>query len=316
MCVNSTCTYGLKEAACVLRDFHRAFEQKLIKIGLVIPNMLNHLESELVCSIEEAAREHDSFLVLRQSLGDSEQEKAAVQKLLAFGVDGLIVLPTQGEYFNAEILKLAGRKFPIVLIERYLKGIHTPFITTNNVAAAKKATDYLFKLGHNHIALLSSPPLNTTSIEDRIEGFIQAHLDRGIIVEKKVCLNDITAGFSIPLEKAQIDRDIDKLIKHLKRYPSITALFVTEYPIALLAEIAAEKLGLRVPQDISILCFDSPPVDLSGRTQFTHIHQNADKMGSLAVEYVLQMIHYQSLPENTLLEAAFKIGESTGTARS
>lgn len=293
-----------------------AAKPELLTIGLVMTDFGNSYGTGLVYGMEEAARERDCFLVLRRSFGVPEQEEESIQKLLQLGVNGLIVFPAQGEYFNAEILKLVIRKFPLVLVDRHLKGVAAASISTDNAAAAKRATEYLFGLGHRHIAFLSPPPADTTAVEERIEGFIQAHAERGIAVDRELWACGLTSTLPDSFRDDNIERDIAVLMEHLRSKPAITALFATEYNIALLAKTAVERLGLRIPDDISIVCFDSPPTRLGSGYAFTHMRQDEERMGRLAVEHVLHIRAGQTVPHKTALEATLVVGESTGPVQA
>ncbi|MFC4811469.1 GntR family transcriptional regulator [Paenibacillus sp. GCM10023250] len=278
-------------------------------IGLVITDFADSYGTALIYGMEEASRRHGGYLVLRRSFGVPAFEEEAIRELLALGVDGLIVFPAQGEYFNAEILKLVIAKFPLVLVDRHLKGVAAASISTDNVKAAKEGTHYLFGLGHASIAFLSPPPADTTAIEERIEGFIQAHAEKGIKVDRALWIEDIAS--SLPQANAEDNRrrDIAKIKAHLERHQQITAIFATEYNIAQLAFRAARELGLSVPDELSILCFDSP--EINGAFPLTHLKQNQHGMGTLAFEHVLKLRDGEPLPRKTLLGAALVAGEST-----
>jgi GntR family transcriptional regulator of arabinose operon len=291
-----------------------ALASDMTTIGLVITDFGNSYGTGLIYGMEEASREHDCFLVLRRSFGVPANEELSIQKLLHLGVDGLIVFPAQGEYFNEEILKLVIGRFPLVLIDRHLKGVSAASISTDNAAAARKATAYLFELGHRHISFLSPPPTDTTAVEDRIEGFIQAHAEHGIAVDRELWVNDLLSTLPNSFSGNKIEQDIEKLMVHLQRHPEITAMFAIEYNIALLAKAAVERLGLRIPQDISIICFDSPPTGLGGGYAFTHIRQNEEEMGRLAVGHVLSIMQGKTVPNKMMLEAELIIGDSTDHA--
>ncbi|MEK8130708.1 GntR family transcriptional regulator [Paenibacillus filicis] len=284
-------------------------------IGLVITDFGNSYGTGLIYGMEQAARDNDCFLVLRRTFGVPENEERSIQKLLGLGVDGLIVFPAQGEYFNAEVLKLVIDRFPLVLVDRHLKGVAAASISSDNLTAALKGTEYLFDLGHTSISFLCPPPADTTAVEDRIEGFIEAHAQRGIMVDKELWLSDLTSTLPNSFNDENIERDIGRLVSHLERHPSITALFAIEYNIALLAKTAVERLGLRIPEDISIICFDSPPTHLGGGYAFTHMRQNEEEMGRIAVENVLSIMNGCSVPNKVMLEARLIPGESTGPAR-
>ncbi|WP_338119273.1 GntR family transcriptional regulator [Paenibacillus polysaccharolyticus] len=289
-------------------------ERKLL-IGLVITNFSDMYGTELLYGMEEASRKHDSFLVLRRSFGIPEQEEQCIRELLELGVDGLIIFPAQGEYFSDEILKLVVGKFPFVMIDRYLKGIPASSVSTDNVRAAREGTKYLFDLGHQHIAFLTQPPVNTTTIEERIEGFIEAHNDQGILVNREMWVESILSSLPNEFDPEAKHRDVEKLVAHFKKYPQITAVFAAEYDIALLALEAAEQLDMRVPEELSILCFDSPHTERYSR--ITHLKQNQFDMGEKAFEMVLQHMQGQELGgvKRVVLPASIVKGTSTSQVR-
>ncbi|CAH1209825.1 Arabinose metabolism transcriptional repressor [Paenibacillus allorhizoplanae] len=284
-------------------------------IGLVITDFGNTFGTEMIYGMERASADNDSFLVLRRSFGLPENEEKAIRSFLELGVDGIIVFPAQGEFYNAEILKLVIQQFPLVLVDRHLKGVAAASISTDNISAARTGTDYLLDLGHKQICLLTPPPMDTTAIEDRIEGFVRAHAERGVLVDRSLWLDEITSTLPNSFHQPNINQDIELIKTHLRSNPHITALFAMEYNIALLAKAAVEQMELQIPGDISILCFDSPPTTLGSGYRFTHMIQNEDEIGKLAVENVLKLKRGEKVSNRTTLDAKLIIGESTGPAR-
>ncbi|MGG6310999.1 GntR family transcriptional regulator [Paenibacillus macerans] len=284
-------------------------------IGVVLTDFAGSYGTRLIYGMEDAAREQDCFLVLRRTFGIQENEEDTIRKLLRLGVDGLIVFPAQGEYFNAEILKMVIERFPLVLIDREIKGVAAASISTDNVKASSSAVEYLFDLGHAHISLLSPPPVDTSAVEDRIEGFVQAHASRGIAADRSLWVSDLTSTLPSSFSDENIERDIEKIMKHFREHPSITAFFAIEYNIALLAKAAVKRLGLSIPQDVSILCFDSPQFRIGEGYAFTHMRQNEEDMGKLAVENVMAIMDNQTVANKIKLPAELVPGESTAPAR-
>lgn len=301
-----------ESSAEVLSSEERA---KHTLIGLVITDFGNTFGTEMIYGMERASADNDSFLVLRRSFGLPENEEKAIRSFLELGVDGIIVFPAQGEFYNAEILKLVIQQFPLVLVDRHLKGVAAASISTDNISAARTGTDYLLDLGHKQICLLTPPPMDTTAIEDRIEGFVRAHAERGVLVDRSLWLDEITSTLPNSFHKPNMDQDIEMIKAHLRSNPQITALFAIEYNIALLAKAAVEQMGLQIPGDISILCFDSPPTTLGSGYQFTHMIQNEDEIGKLAVENVLKLKRGEKVSNKTTLDAKLIVGASTGPAK-
>lgn len=294
------------EAAAADRD------NRHVMVGLVITDFGNTFGTGMIYGMERASAERDCFLLLRRSFGVPENEEKAIRAFLDVGVDGIIVFPAQGEFYNAEILKLVIQQFPLVLIDRHLKGVAASSISTDNASAARAGTEHLLDLGHRHICLLTPPPMDTTAVEDRIEGVVQAHAERGVVVDRTLWLSDITSTQPNSFNQPNIEKDIAKIKEHLKRNPQITALFAIEYNIALLAKTAVEQLGLSIPHDISIICFDSPATMLGGAYRFTHLIQNEEEIGRLAVEHILKLHSGEKVPNKVMLDARLVIGESTG----
>lgn len=282
-------------------------------IGLVITHFSDMYGTELIYGMEEASRDHDAFLVVRRSFGIPELEEKAIQQLLGLGVDGMIIFPAQGEYFSAEILKLVIQKFPFVMIDRYLKGIPASSVSTDNIQAAKEATRYLFGLGHRHIGFLAPPPANTTAIEERIEGIIEAHVGQNLLLNRELWMETITSTMPNVFDPQARIEDVDRLVEHLRQHPQITALFAAEYNIALLVEEAAGRLGLRIPEDLSVICFDSPEPHEGCR--FTHMRQNQFSIGKQAFENVLTMQGNEQPITRILLPAVLVTGRSTAQVR-
>ncbi|QGQ95323.1 GntR family transcriptional regulator [Paenibacillus psychroresistens] len=288
---------------------------KPLLIGLVITDFGNTFGTGMIYGMESSSAEHDSFLLLRRSFGIPENEEKAIRDFLNLGVDGIIVFPAQGEFYNSEILKLVIQQFPLVLVDRHLKGVAAASICTDNVKAARLGTDHLLELKHKHICLLTPPPMDTTAIEDRIEGFIQSHAERGVMVDRTLWLDKITSTLPNSFHTVNMDKDIQMIKAHLQQNPHITALFAIEYNIALLAKAAVESLNKRIPEDISIICFDSPSTTLGSGYQFTHLMQAEEEIGKLAVENVLKLKHGEKVPNRVTLDAKLVIGVSTAAAR-
>jgi GntR family transcriptional regulator, arabinose operon transcriptional repressor len=141
----------------------------------------------------------------------------------------------------------------------------------------------LFDNNHENIGLFSPPIENTSAIEDRVEGFIQGYAERGMIVNKDLWMIDLHSTVPFPDNmNEKIKQDIDLIKDHLRGHPEISAVFAMEYNIAVLVKIAAEELALSVPDNLSIICFDTPRSFL-GKNQFTHIKQDVGAMASHSI---------------------------------
>ncbi|SHE12539.1 Arabinose metabolism transcriptional repressor [Chlamydia abortus] len=283
-------------------------------LGLIMTDFGESYGIDLLRGIESAAEQHGAFLLLRRSFGKPEREERAIREFTELGANGFIIFPGHGRYINTEILKLVINKIPLVLIDRYLKGVEAASVSTDHAAAAREGAKHLLEWGHRRIGLLSPPPVDTSATEERMEGFVQAHAEQGVAIEKNYWLNDITSTLPGSFTKENIERDIDKIKNHLQQHPDMTAIFATEYNIALLAKAAIGQLGLTVPGDISVVCFDCPPSNPGSGYWFTHLLQQQEEMGRRAVETVLKLRKGEPVDMTVRLAARLVQGESTAAA--
>ncbi|MCM3720054.1 GntR family transcriptional regulator [Fictibacillus phosphorivorans] len=282
-------------------------------IGFIIPDFDDAFGSNLIKTIEEKCLENNCHLIIRRTGGQIKEEERAIKNLVQFGVDGLIIFPVQGEHYNAELLKLVLTDFPLVLVDRYLKGIPASSVCTDNRSASEKITNYLFSMGHEDIAFLSPPPTGTSTIEERVQGFNQAYSKKGIKLNPKF---QLSLNNSLPPERDKenssilMGPDYQAIKDFIQENPTITAFIVCEYGLALLLNKVINDLGKRVPEDYSLVCFDYPE-NYFDQPAFTHLRQHEQEMGSKAVELLMMHFKGEKIPELTKLDYSLVEGLST-----
>lgn len=279
-------------------------------IGLVIPDFSASYAMDLLSGIEKEACDNNCGFTFYRTYGQQDLEEKGIEFLFNMGVDGIILMPVHGEHYNPKIFKMVLDGYPFVLVDRYLKGIPAPFIGTDNVSAAKEMADYLFELGHRHIGFISPPGVDTSTIEDRMEGFVRSHKDHGIPVDESLWITDMMCTVPGKNTDENIREDIEKVIGLIGAHPEITCFFVIEYNLALVALQAINSMGRKVPEDFSLVCFDGP-VNYIGDYFFTHIRQQEENMGREAVKMLLKQLEEKDGSERKYIEGKLVIGKST-----
>jgi DNA-binding LacI/PurR family transcriptional regulator len=267
------------------------------RIAFLLPDASPAYGLELLNAIEERAGENGLSLVVKRSRGEQEEEERAIEALMRSGsIDGLIVFPVNGEFYNASLLRLALAKRPLVLVDRHLKGIAASSVYTDNVAAARDLTGYVLDSGHKHVAFVSSPPANTSSIEDRLHGYRAAFSQRGFGLGGQHLLTDLTSGYPNPESRIPADREAIRAF--LESRESITGFVASEYPLALI--IRDVLRGMQRLEGTMIACFDSPRGQFA-EPRFTHIQQNEREMGRRAVDMLLAQLDGQRTPSQSIV---------------
>ncbi|WP_211749796.1 GntR family transcriptional regulator [Paenibacillus sp. Marseille-Q4541] len=286
--------------------------KKKLLIGAIFPSYNSGYGLQLQYAIERTVAEYGDFLIIKRSNNSLQEEASALASLLELGVSGMIVFPADSKEYNQNLLKLIIEDFPVVIVDRHLKGIQACTVHTDNKTAAFKLGSYLLEKGHEHIAFVSPDPSKTSTLEDRLLGFQQAFLASGARLRSDYLITNMQFADVDNENKMGTPRvyDTDFIYKFVQEHPVVTAFVATEYEIALLIYEALSKMKIRVPEDVTIVCFDCPddPFDVP---LFTHVRQYEDKMGSKAVHLLMSQLHLEEVPQLTLLGFEFRKGRST-----
>lgn len=280
-------------------------------IGLVLPDFSDAYGLHLVYAIEEAVSSAGLHLILKRTYGQRKLEEDAIARLVGRGLDGLIVFPVHGEHYNPVLLKTVLDGFPVVLVDRYLRGIPAHAVVTDNRAAAAALTEHLIGLGHREIAFVSPPVVNTSTLEERLEGFNAALSRHDLPQRPEHLLANLLSTLPTQFRPENIAADQDTLRQFVKGL-SVTAFVCTEYNLALELTQMLEAMHHRVPEDFSIACFDSPAVPLE-RPRFTHVRQDEAVMGRKAVQLIFSRLNGETLPMRTHVDFEIVEGRSTSS---
>jgi DNA-binding LacI/PurR family transcriptional regulator len=253
-------------------------------VALIVPDMSEAYGLDLLNAIEERCAEYGAHLVVRRTHGRQTDEEKAVDSLVAT-VDGLIVFPVHGDFYNASLLRQVLDGFPVVVVDRHLSGIPVAAVHTDNVAAARALTTRLLERGHEHVAFVSPPPVNTSSIEDRLEGFRAAFAEHGGQPHE---LTDLRSTLPGSTTTESVHADMDTIRAFRDQRPQVTAYFACEYNLARMVDRA---LG----GDRVVACFDSPG-DSIGGPPYLHVRQNQAEMGRRAVDLLLAQLRGEPVP--------------------
>lgn len=286
-----------------------------LSVGLIIPDFSDSFGTKLLYGIEERCSALGYHLIVKRTRDQTEDEEKAIKALS--GTAGILIQPIHGEFYNSEILKLILNNRALVFVDRRLKGLAVPSITTNNVEAAEEGTRYLLEQGHRNIAFFSGPLIHTSTVEDRYQGFMKAHSKSMISHNPAYLCQGLSSIWTWPFySPGRVVEDVKIASELLKTHPEISAAFTVEYAMAYIVKAAVESLGQRIPEDFSILTFDAPPT-ITGIPPISHLCQNEYVMGQEAVEALHRVITGGDPAAAGLqIPAKLIIGSSTGPKRS
>jgi len=283
-------------------------------IGFVAPFLHYSFGPTILATLEEEVTKQDGVLAVRCSYGDQALEEEAIRKLLAAGAKGVIIFPVNGEFYNPLILQLHLQEFPMVVIDKFLPGIPLSCVTTDNRQAAYALTQQLLQLGHRHIGYFSPKIEGTSTLSERYEGFLEALTEEDVAFGPDYFIEPISWATNSAVED---ERQIEQLKIWLDRNPELSAVFASDDQLAQCMLATVRRLGLEVPKDFSIVCFDGPPVNLLFWS-FTAALQDESVMAKQAMDLLVAKLRgdAKDAQRSVVIPAKIHLGQSTGTVRS
>jgi len=280
-------------------------------IGVIMPFIHDYFAIRLINGIQHALRDKGYRNMIILSEGKLEKEKDAIRTLRGFGAEGLLIFPIDDQQYNEEILTMRMENFPFVLIDRYLPGIETNYIATDGRLGIELAVEHLWQLGHREIAICSDSPLQTITVQERIEGYMNALKQKGALINPA----HMITGFRLTNAADSVEHPLYRYIRNRMA----TAYITLNGELGVHIYQMAERAGLRVPEDMSIVSFDDPTSIVEDFSIFTHIKQFEQSMGNQAVERLLEAIRERQDNGNqpakyskVLLEPKLVIRKTTG----
>ncbi|GAB3764900.1 LacI family DNA-binding transcriptional regulator [Microlunatus parietis] len=246
-------------------------------IGLAFPELDVPYFAELARAIVRASREHGLTVVIEQTEGREEHERALLDGGARGTVfDGLIL--SSLALGADEIADLAGN-LPIVMLGERAPHHRLDHVGIDNVAAARVATEHLVSLGRSRIAAIGyqHPKVNETA-HLRARGYEDALADAGLPVDRSLCA----------YTDAYHREDGAQAIRRLLDLPSPPdAVFCFNDLLALGAMRAALAHGVRIPQDLAIVGFDDIEDGRYSTPTLTTIVPDKEQIALVAVEMLL-----------------------------
>jgi LacI family transcriptional regulator len=243
----------------------------------MIPDISNPYFAEIAKNIEMAARSAGYSVVLCDSQENTDLEVESLALLRDRKVDGLVIAPVGQSATHFETLQDGG--LPVVMIDRYFQSLRLPYVVSDNYRGAMEATSHFIKNGHRTIACVQGLA-NTSPNLERVRGYRAGLKTHGLPVD-----DSLVAGSSFGEENGYVHA---KLLLAKRR--GITAMLALSNLIALGILRALSEEGLKVPDDMSIICFDDQPYCAYLNPPLTTVDQNNEQMGQIALRLLIEQI--------------------------
>ena len=272
-------------------------------IAVVTPFINRWFYGEVIDGVESALIGAGYDLTLYRLTEDTDQRKALFDYFLVRkGVDAVIALTLFINDDEVQRLRKLGK--PIVGIGGQIPGI--PTFSIDDARTAQQATEHLIELGHTkliHIGGDQEKQLDFEVHSNRLKGFRQALANASLDHSHDFFADDfdISGGY----------RSATKALRDSSFRP--TAIVAGSDEIAIGVMTAARELGIRIPEDLSIIGLDGHPL---GETfGLSTMNQHPSRQGSMAVsEALAQLGGAWDESDDSHLELQVDLKERTSTS--
>lgn len=267
-----------------------------------IPNIANPFYSLIIQGARDAAQRNGYTLLINEDAINDSTIENFLEMIRKIKPAGLIIT----NFVSPVILNRLDTLIPVVQCCECNENLDIPFVTIDDVAAAKYAVDHLISLGRKRIAFLNGP-LSYKYARNRLDGYYKALLKAGIpvIPELVVQLGEINYDMALSAAYQLLNSD---------NRPD--AFFSSSDVYAAAAIKAAKRVGLSVPNDISVVGFDNIEISSMCTPSITTVNQPRYQMGLLSCDMLTERISDKNIPiRNMYLETELIVREST-TQRS
>ena len=271
-------------------------------LALVIPDVSNPFFTDMVRGAEEVAWRDDYTLFLGNTHGSPEQEARYLRKFIGHGVDGLLIAPS-GHAARGALEHVQERGVPFVLVDAKVRGVKADTVLSNNVKGAEDLTRHLLNLGHRAIAFIGGEKDKSTA-QERERGYRKTLQRDGLSVRSDYIHH---TDFS-RAEGFQVTRRL----MALPEPPS--AIFAANNTLVVGAAEALRELGLRVPEDVALVCFEDLELASALHPFLTVLAQPARTFGQVGAQLLLERIkHPARSPRSRVLPLSLIVRRSCGS---
>lgn len=251
-------------------------------IAVVIPEVADSFFAEAINGIESVAQEKGYHVLIYLTHESFQKEQAILKDFQSGRVDGVLISVTTETTASQHGLEQLVKEIPIVFFDRVCEEITAAKITTDDAAAAYKATTHLIAGGCRNIGLLSASRHLSIS-NRRAEGFQQALADHQLLAGPTAvtyCSNDSAATHQLL-----------KIVLQQQQYDGIIA---TTEKLATAVYEVCEELQLRIPQDLQVVGFSNLSTARFLNPSLTTISQPAFDMGKAAATLLFKALKSSS----------------------
>lgn len=247
-------------------------------------------------SVKEEAEERGyAITFINNRIGKREVSYTEHCKYRAF--DGVVIACIH--YDDPQVNELVRSDIPVVTIDHVFHEAIS--VTSDNVKGVSDLLQYAYDCGHRKIAYIHGAPSAVT--KDRMTGYYRKMEDLGLEVPDEYV---VECEYRDTARAGAVTEQLLKLPD-----PPTCILYPDDYT-ATGGINTIKSMGLKIPDDISVIGYDGTSYSLLAEPQLTTLKQDTESMGRLATEKLIELIEKPktALKEHIVVDGFVSIGQS------
>lgn len=234
--------------------------------AVILPDITNEFFARLVSGVGKGAREIDFRVMIMSTYEDPEQVAVNLKASLSNRVSGIAIVPTGSDEALTRMFRHV--TIPVVCLSRLPWSNKIDSVIFDNTQAAIVAVNHLVAHGHRAIAYLEGP-VSSKACRCRTDGYLRALQTHGITMNP-----DLMGSGDLGYHSGQ--RFVDQLVRRKVRF---SAVFASNDVMAMGVIDQLRGVGLRVPEDVSVIGLDDIFYASVPGINLTTIKQPPEEMG-------------------------------------
>ncbi|AOC94347.1 MULTISPECIES: LacI family DNA-binding transcriptional regulator [Flavobacterium] len=254
--------------------------RKTKSIGIIIPEIVHYFFSTVINGIEQVANEYGYSVVICVSDDSFDKEVLNMEMLANGSIDGFIMSLSKETQYKGDfhhITEVINQGMPVVMFDRVTNDILCDKVIIDDKSAAYEAVQSLIDSGRKKIALVTT--VDYVSVGKlRTDGYEKALLDNGLPFNEDLII------------KIEDVDTCEITISELLHARAFDAVFAVNELFAVTIIKTANKMGLKVPEDLAVIAFTDGIISKYSTPTITTVSQSGEKMGNKAAKMLIERI--------------------------
>lgn len=254
-------------------------------LGLIVESISGSFFASLAKTIETEAERRGYNVVYCSTENNAQKGGELIRMLGRQMVDGYLITPAPG--MEKEIQHLVQQHKPVVLMDSYFPSIKTPYVLINNFDGVQQGMKHLISKGLTKIGFVMVD-VKLIQIEERLRGYVTALKEHKIPVRKKHILQ-------LQYHRQRED-SLNELQNFIEANSELDAIFFSTNYLGILGLEVLARMGLKMPDDIAVICFDDHDIFRLYPPGISVIEQPIEGIAKTAIDLLMHQLDKNNPP--------------------